>query len=307
MTHDSFWELYWQVRLQEIEDLGKCEAVLAASRLIRDLDTQGQPSRLLELGCGGGQIIGALVNAHSELRGVNASVGVDHSAEMLAKARLACPDLHLIQGDYTDPAVLDGLGEFRLVLLVNTLHEVFSASYSEELGEVDVPAGRAAVARAMADAAGLLAPGGYLLIFDGLDPPGDSERPVTLQFLDTEAREEFRTFAAEYRPFRIHARWLADNWQVELSQHDFARYIDKSIFIRKSLWQTERLESYQYFTEDEFRHELSTLGLEILELRKLTVNEDRWRSRVSIQTPGIDFPDEHVLIIAARAGPVAPE
>jgi SAM-dependent methyltransferase len=307
MTQDSFWELYWQVRLRDIEDLGKCEALLAASKLIRDLDAQGQPSRLLELGCGGGQIIGALVNAHSTLPEMNASVGVDRSADMLARARRACPDLHLVQGDYTDPGVLDGLGQFRLVLLVNTLHEVFSANYLEELGQIDVPAGRAAVARAMAHAAGLLAPGGYLLIFDGLEPPGNSERPVTLQFLDTEAREEFRTFAAEYHAFRIHARWLADGWQVELSQRDFARYIDKSIFIRKSLWQTERLESYQYFTEDDFRGELSALDMDILELRTLTVNDDRWRSRVSIQTPGIDFPDEHVLIIAARPGPVAAE
>lgn len=307
MTQDSFWELYWQVRLRELEDMGKCEALLAASKLIRDLDAQGQPSRLLELGCGRGQIIGALVNAHSTLPEVDASVGVDLSADMLARAKHACPALHLVQGDYTDPGVLNGLGEFQLVLLVNSLHEVFSANYSEELGQIDVPAGRAAVARAMAHAAGRLAPGGYLLIFDGLEPPGDSERPVTLQFLDTEAREEFRTFVDEYHPFRIHARWLADSWQVELSQRDFVRYIDKSIFIRKSLWQTERLESYQYFTEDDFRDELSSLDLEILELRSLTVNDDRRRSRVSIQTPGIDFPDEHVLIVATRPGPVTAE
>ena len=307
MTQDSFWELYWQVRLRDIEDLGKCDALRAASKLIRHLDAQGQPSRLLELGCGGGQIIGALVNAHSTFPEVNASVGVDRSVDMLARAKHACSALHLVHGDYTDPDVLDGLGEFRLVLLVNTLHEVFSANYSEELDQIDVPAGRTAVARSIARAAGLLAPGGYLLIFDGLEPPGDSERPVTLQFLDTEAREEFCTFAAEYRPFRIHARWLADSWQVELSQRDFARYIDKSVFIGKSLWQTERLESYQYFTEDDFRDELSALDLNILELRTLTVNDDRWRSRVSIQTPGIDFPDEHILIVAARPGPVAAE
>ena len=302
MAHDSFWELYWQVRLQDIEDMGKCEAVLAASHLIRDLDAHGHPARLLELGCGAGQIIGALMDAHAELHGMNASVGVDHCASRLAKARRACPDLRLVQGDYTDPAVLEGLGQFQLVLLVNSLHEVFSAIYAKALGEIDVPAGRAAVARALAAAASLLAPGGYLLIFDGLEPPGDPERPVTLQFLDPTAREEFCIFVAEYHPFRIHARWLADGWQVEISQHDFARYVDKSMFIRKALWQTERLESYQYFTADDFGHELAALDLRILELRTLTVNSDHWRSRVSIETPGIDFPAEHVLIIAARPG-----
>ncbi|MFH1130339.1 MAG: class I SAM-dependent methyltransferase [Pseudomonadota bacterium] len=305
MGQDSIWELYWQVRLQSIEDLGKCDAVLAASQLIRDLDVQGQPARLLELGCGAGQIIGALMDAHAELRGMNASVGVDYSASMLAKARRACPNLHLVQGDYTDPAVLDGLGQFQLVLLVNSLHEVFSANYAKALGEIDVPAGRAAVARALSVVASLLTPGGYLLVFDGLEPPGDPERPVTLRFLDPVAREEFHIFAAEYHPFRVHARWLADGWQVEISQHNFARYIDKSMFIRKALWQTERLESYQYFTEDDFRHEFSALDLRIVELRTLTVSGDHWRSRVSIETPGIDFPPEHVLIIATRPRPAS--
>ncbi len=300
MAHDSSWELYWQVRLQAIEDLGKCEAVLTASRLILDLDAQGQPARLLELGCGAGQIIGALMDAHAELRGVSDSVGVDYSSSMLERARSDCPDLRLVQGDYIDPSVLEGLGQFQLVLLVNSLHEVFSAAYDEALGEVDVPAGRAAVAGALAAATGLLAPGGYLLIFDGLEPPGDPERRITLRFLDPEAREEFRVFVDEYHPFRIHARWLADGWRVEISQHDFARYIDKSIFLSKALWETEQLESYQYYTEDDFRRELAALDLRVLEQRKLTVNGFKWRSRVSIETPGVDFPDEHVLIVAAR-------
>jgi SAM-dependent methyltransferase len=302
MPHDSSWELYWQVRLQAIEDLGKCEAVLAASRLICELEAQGHPARLLELGCGAGQIIGALMDAHAELRGVCDSVGVDYSASMLERARRTCPDLSLVQGDYTDPAVLAVLGQFQLVLLVNSLHEVFSDTFDEALGEVDVPAGRAAVAAALAAATGLLAPGGRLLIFDGLEPPGDPERRVTLRFLDPEARDEFRIFVDEYQPFRIQAHWLADGWQVEISQHDFARYIDKSIFISKALWETEQLESYQYFTEDDFQRELAALDLRILKLRTLTVNRDKWRRRVSIETPGIDFPDEHILIVAASAG-----
>ena len=118
----------------------------------------------------------------------------------------------------------------------------------------------------------------------------------------TQSQGCFRVFVDEYQPFRIQAHWLADGWQVEISQHDFARYIDKSIFISKGLWETEQLESYQYFTEDDFQRELAALDLRILELRKLTVNRDKWRSKVSIETPGSDFPDEHILIVAASAG-----
>ena len=32
---DEFWDFYWEVALQEMEDLGKREAILAVSRLMR--------------------------------------------------------------------------------------------------------------------------------------------------------------------------------------------------------------------------------------------------------------------------------
>jgi SAM-dependent methyltransferase len=298
MESESFWELYWQVRLHDIDDLGKREAVLAASRLVRHLDETGRPARMLELGCGAGQVLGALVNGHTGVAGVSTSVGVDYSPAMLTKARKANPGLNLVQGDFTNPQVLQQLGQFQIVLLVNSLHEVFSAAFSAQLGQVDVIAARAAVGRCLASLKSLLSPGSFLLIFDGLEPGGDPETPVILRFLQPAAREEFRVFVAEYQPFRIQATWLADGWQVQISQHDFARYITKSIFIRKALWETERLESYQYFTAEDFRNQLTDLGFSILALRTLTVNGDHWRSRVVIETPGVDFPDEHILMIA---------
>jgi cyclopropane fatty-acyl-phospholipid synthase-like methyltransferase len=63
---DEFWDFYWEVNLQDMEDLGKREAILASSKLIRRLSVNpDQRVRLLELGCGEGQIIGALVEAHN--------------------------------------------------------------------------------------------------------------------------------------------------------------------------------------------------------------------------------------------------
>jgi hypothetical protein len=87
---------------------------------------------------------------------------------------------------------------------------------------------------------------------------------------------------------------------VEISWRDFTRYITKSIFLEKPLWKTERLESYQYFTEDELRSSLVTLGLHILDLRTLTVNYEKWVSEVEIESAGVDFPAEHILIVARK-------
>ena len=174
MTDNNTWDLYWEVRLSALEDLGKREAILAASRLIRRLaENPDQSVRLLELGCGEGQIVGALLEAHAQAPGIPASVGIDYRRGVIETCRRLYPGMRFIEGDFTDPALLAGLGQFELILLVNALHEVFSACYSAELGEVDVPLAKSRVLQALGGAVGCLAPGGWLVLFDGLEPPGD--------------------------------------------------------------------------------------------------------------------------------------
>ena len=297
----AMWDLYWEVRLSALEDLGKREAILAASRLILEMAaTPGQTARMLELGCGEGQIIGALLEAHAQAPGIQASVGVDHNRRSLEVCRKHYPGLRFIEGDFTDPARLADIGQFDLVLLVNALHEVFSACVSPEQGEVDVPAAKQRVFQALKGAAGCLMPSGWMVLFDGLEPPGDEQAPIQVRFQSWQARQRFETFVREFQPFRIRYRETGEPGCVELSWHDFTRYVDKSIFLGKALWQTERLESYQYFTEAEFRGACASLGLTIHELRTLTVNYEKWQAEVEILTPGVDFPAEHILIVAQK-------
>jgi SAM-dependent methyltransferase len=295
---DALWDLYWEVRLQALEDLGKREAILTASRLVRSLDVEpGQGVRLLELGCGEGQIIAALVTAHSAIR---ASTGVDYSHRLIQKCRKDYPSISFIEGDFTDSGLLQELGQFEIILFVNTLHEVFSNTISRKQGEVDVPRARRRVEQALAGAVEILIPGGYLLLFDGLEYPGDTGQRVCIRFRHWQAANRFARFAREYRPFRITYRQTTDPFVIELSLRDFTRYIDKSIFLDKRLWLTERLESYQYFSQDEFLDVFARIGLEIYELRTLTVNYEKWQAEVEILTPGIDFPIEHILILARK-------
>lgn len=298
---DEFWEFYWDTRLSTIETLGKRAAILAASRTIRRLAGQTErPVRLLELGCGEGQIIGTLLDAHASSCDIKASTGVDYNPRSLAFCRQVLPRARWVEGDFTDPELLAGLGQFDLVLLVNALHEVFSAAFSPELGEVDVATGKRQVERVLSLVTGCLETGGRMLLFDGLEPPGDPRQPARIRFLSRDARNEFERFAREYHPFRVSYRDLDRTGLVELSQHDFTRYITKSIFLGKPLWASERLESYQYFTEAEFRRVFDALGLEITELETLTVNGDKWRSRVVMEPPETGFPVEHILIEAQR-------
>jgi SAM-dependent methyltransferase len=298
---DGFWDFYWETSLQKLADLGKWEATRAASQLVRHLASDPfQPVRLLELGCGDGQVIGALIRAHAGLRGIEASCGVDYAPTAIEKGRRAFPELTFIEGDFTDPYLLSSLGQFEIVLLVNALHEVFSAAYSDLLGELDVPLAKLRVEQALAGAAERLAHGGYLLLFDGLESPGDTSQMLRIRWPDRQARRRFQTFAHEYRPFRITYHETGHPLRVELSYRDFTRYITKSIFLDKPLWLTERLESYQYFNQAEFTGCFERLGLVLYELRTLTVNDEKWRQEVEIETSGVDFPIEHILLIGKK-------
>jgi SAM-dependent methyltransferase len=301
--NDDFWDFYWENRLIPMENLGKQAAILAASKLIRLLAQQANhPLRLLELGCGEGQVIGTLLDAHFQLCSSQTSVGVDYDARSLGHCQRDYPDLRCIVGDFTDSDLLAGLGKFELVLLINALHEVFSDSFSPELGEIDFPAAKQRVEQALSYATGCLEPGGWLILFDGLEPPGDPHQRLHIRFRDYQIRQEFENFVEQYHPFRIAYRKVEGPLCVELSQRDFTRYITKSIFLGKQLWETERLQSYQYYTEEEYRAAFARQGLEIFEWRTLTMNDEKWRYRVEIDTPGFRFPDEHVLILARQVG-----
>lgn len=283
-----------------MENLGKRAAILSASALIRHLAGQnGQPLRLLELGCGEGQVIGTLLEAHSQICSLPGSLGVDYNAQFLTQCRRDYPGLRCIEGDFTDPDLLVRLGKFELVLLVNTLHEVFSDCFSTELNQIDIPAAKLRVEQTLAAAADCLKPGGWLVLFDGLEPMGDPLAMVRIRFRDSGVRQDFETFVGEYHPLQISYQQL-EALCVELPWRDFTRYITKSIFLGKKLWESERLQSYQYFTEEEYRAAFQRQGLAIADLQTQTVNEEKWRNLVDIESPGVSFPEEHILILAQR-------
>jgi SAM-dependent methyltransferase len=296
---DDFWDVYWESHLLSMENLGKQVAIQTASRLIRQHSNElNHPLRLLELGCGEGQVIGTLLDSHKQLCDRNKSLGIDYNAQSVTRCRKDYPGLRVDQADFTDPGILGNLGKFDIVLLVNALHEVFSNTYNIELGEVDITAAKNNVQLALKGAINCLEPSGWLVLFDGLEQAGDPNDSIEIHFLDLQGRADFETFAKQYHPFNIQFTQLNDPMNVLLSRRSFTRYITKSIFLGKKLWQTEQLESYQYFTEQEFRTAIDQQGLRIMDLQTLTMNDDKWRRRVEIVTPGIEFPDEHILIIA---------
>src|SRR5437588_8285289 len=71
-------------------------------------------ARVLELGCGTGELLAALKPAFG--------VGVDFSKEMIAQARRSFPDLTFLVGDIEDASFLETLpGPFDAIVIVDTL------------------------------------------------------------------------------------------------------------------------------------------------------------------------------------------
>jgi len=301
MVEESFWDLYWETRLGFLQGQGKGHAILAASRIIRS--NPSQPMRILELGCGEGQILGALVQAHPQATHIQESIGVDYDPGSLEIARKDYPGIQFIHGDFTNQEFLESLGTFDLILLVNALHHVFSDAYDEELGEVDVPTAKTQVREAFSTIQAHLNSGGSLLLFDGLEMDGDIQRPVEIRFLHAEAQEAFQQFAREYQPFRI--RYAASPVHmrkdtIQLSLRDFTRYITKLIFLGKPLWERERLESYQYFNQEEMIILFQENGLILTEKQLISVDMQRWQEEIEILSAGIDFPVEHILLVGKK-------
>ena len=70
--------------------------------------------RVLELGCGRGDLLAALQPSYG--------VGIDFSPKTIAKARELHPDLHFVLGDAEDPAALGSMtGPFDYVLIADTI------------------------------------------------------------------------------------------------------------------------------------------------------------------------------------------
>lgn len=298
MKNDPFWDFYWETHLQYMQGQGKGEVIEKASQLIR---TAYQPFRILEAGCGEAQIIGSLVEAHGSPGGEQASVGIDRDLTALAVARKKYPSIRFLAGDFTDTDLLHSLGQFDLLLLVNALHHVFSDAYDPKLGEIDVPKGKANLHTSFGNLSQTVKPGGYVILFDGLEVNIPTDKPIQIQFQAPEAMEKFQTFAREYQPFRVQFHQDSAD-KVTLSMRDFTRYVTKIIFLGKPLWERERQESYQYFTEAEMREMFNRNGFDIQEFRLLSVDYDHWLQEVSILSPDVDFPPEHVLITAQKSG-----
>ncbi|HEX8456538.1 MAG TPA: methyltransferase domain-containing protein [Pyrinomonadaceae bacterium] len=298
---DELWENYWQERRKSLRNSqGKWGAVVAAFQVSQQLAKEsGRSLRLIELGCGEGHVLAELLKLCVEDGlPVEECVGVDYQSDAIERARRFYPQANFVVADYANQRL--NLKPFDVVLLVGTLHEVYSSCYSPTRGEIDHALGQRAVKKALRHNAQLVTEGGVVVLFDGVEHALPPESEITIKFSTPDALGEFRRMAAEYEAFRLRYEELAADCHVRISIHSFTRYITKTRFFNSSLWEIEKRESYQYFNESQFEECFGQLGLNVMKLQCHTPDRENWLERVSIETPGVDFPKENILIVGQK-------
>lgn len=246
------------------------------------------PGRIVDKGCGTGKLLVELSRMFPD----SAFVGVDLSREFLRRCdenAYVADDVAFVHGDARDPAVEPGTA--TTVVFSSIMHEVWTyTGYS-----------RAAVERALASAFADLAPGGRILVRDGLSPGRTTWR---MTFLDDDVAAVFARFAVEYKhgagaPFeRIGPR------DVRMSAHLANEFLCKKDY--QVNWHIEVHEEFATFTLDEWTELMTAAGFRVEAIRPVTnewIVNNRYVGAVALADDGgtaLPWPATNVVVVGAR-------
>jgi SAM-dependent methyltransferase/nicotinamide mononucleotide adenylyltransferase len=222
---------------------------------LEDLLPFVKPGCIVDKGCGTGKLMVEL----SRLFPDSHLVGVDLSREFLRlcdENTYASQDVALVFGNVIDRNVSPGSA--TTVIYSSVMHEVHSYT-NYDVTKIDL---------ALRNCFEELAPGGRVLIRDGVSPPPATWR---LKLLTPQAREMFTRFAAEF----CHGRGakferLTDD-TVRLSSHDANEFLCKKDYLKN--WHIEVHEEFGPLTLEGWREALQRAGFKPVELSQYV---NRW-------------------------------
>ncbi|MDX2012600.1 MAG: methyltransferase domain-containing protein [Myxococcaceae bacterium] len=238
--------------LGHLRDFGSYGAQMDASlkQKLDDLVRWVKPGHVVDKGCGTGKLLVEL----SRLFPQSGFSGVDLSREFLRlcdENTYATDDVSLVFGNVIDVCV--PAGSATTVIFSSVMHEVHSYS------GYDVTA----IDRALVNAHTELAPGGHVLIRDGVSPPHATWR---LELLTEATRETFHRFASEFRQGRgVRFTRLGDGL-VELSSHDANEFLCKKDYLKN--WHIEVHEEFGPLTLAGWGEALGRAGFEPVHLEE---------------------------------------
>lgn len=294
---NSLWKKYWQTRETNFKTfLGKKHATISLENIIssgfgnKSLDE----IRILDLGCGNGFTLNHIFELfNGQLKSKNL-YGLDKNADVLSEAKLKSRQFNYINRDLLENWETD-LPQFDLVFSINTFHELFSSSLIEnEWNE-----SKNTIENTIEKVSKTIINNGYLLLFDGVEG-NDLHKDIKFKLNTVFARQAFEKFCNEYKIFDLSIKNCRENDSYSLSNRDFIRFITKLKWIFSELWEIEKNESYQYFTDVEFENTMRKFGLVIFQKEFFISDLDFWESNITIINVKNNFPWEHILITSKK-------
>lgn len=210
---------------------------------------------ILDVGCGTSEIFlhygAALSSKHM--------VGMDYDAAVVAAAANRFPSVGATAVDWRVADIFE-IGtwpdQFDIVFLLDMLHEVYSfyGRPNRNVAEpVDHKLGLKRALEALTNVAGLVKPGGAIIITDNVIAEG--EGLVSIRMRSNEVGAVVRRFIAEYPTRQIAGTWIsADILRLPiadlcilLTQYNKLKSADQT------RWNVEKLEIHQYMTLSQYR------------------------------------------------------
>ena len=204
------------------------------------LERLGRCRRLVDLGCGWGQLLQMAAGQTQELW------GVDESPQRLRDCARACPQARLVRCRVQKLDLPSG--HFDAAVACQMLHEVV------------LFAGPADLRAALDEIRRVLTEGGRLLLLDHLDA-GDGE--VTVE-LPAEALAQLRRFEQEFRYRRAAHEALAGGG-IRISRRDLQDFLTKAHWLGSAMESLEMDETHNVFRKRPTVAALEAAGLAVAE------------------------------------------
>ncbi len=291
---------YLQLRKKSLRlGLSKTTAIPYALRYLEEFpSTSDESLKIADFGCSEGSVLREIQQL-TKYNNVE-FYGIDFNESLLEKARNIYLDINFYNRNIYQDDFSKWENMFDIALSINTVHEIFS--FYGWNGVFNKKKGLKAVRQSLQNIASTIKPNGIFILFDGVEADTGLEEEVKVEFPSTAMEKNFLRFVDEYKPYKLNYKKLRGTTYV-LDMFSFTKFLTKYVYIESKVWSLEREESYQYYTKSEFENIFCELGLEIESINQLSPNIGLWNEYVSIKSPGVSFPNQHILIVGRKKGP----
>lgn len=276
--------------LTEIER-GKSNPVInfAVETITTRFTGYNPPVKILDVGSYNGAMLNGIYTRLPEsLRQQVQLYGFDLDNNMLSEGKQKYPHIIFKHYDITQSPNLSQ--KYDLTILSNILHEVYSAHIGNH------KTGTKAVQKALRNVTEMVGDNGYLILMDGIKPT-NGRRLLKIDISNNGIKENLLEFAQSTYISPISC-FLTNLGLIEITLEDLATFLSKAKYIHRGFWDLESRQVYHYFTEEEFRMQMASVGLEIVDF--LPQYFDNTVGIEIVEPLGTELPAKNTLVFAQK-------